>query len=68
MGNPVSKDPININLGSISLRGNSVTFFPDNKTTVFLKGIDTLDKNNTMINSQLILEYWDNEILNIMKE
>ncbi|WP_321329579.1 hypothetical protein [uncultured Ilyobacter sp.] len=66
MGQPVSRNPIDINLGDMKLKGNSITFFPDNETTVFLKGIDTLDKDDTMTNSQLILEYRDNEMLNII--
>ncbi len=65
MGTPVSKNPININLGDMNLRGNSITFFPDSETTVFFKGVDTIDKDNNMINSQLTLEYRDNEMLNM---
>ncbi|WP_320045646.1 hypothetical protein [uncultured Ilyobacter sp.] len=67
MGSPVSTDPIDINLVDMNLRGNTITFFLDNETTVFLKGIDTLDKDNIMTNSQLIIEYWDNEMLNMIK-
>lgn len=63
MGSPISKDPVNINLGDMILRGNSITFSPDDKTTVFFKGVDTVDKNNAMIDSQLILEYRDNDML-----
>ncbi|WP_319371480.1 hypothetical protein [uncultured Ilyobacter sp.] len=67
MGHPTSKDPININLGDITLHGNSITFLPDDETTVSLKGVDTLDKNNTMTDSQLILEYWDNDMLGMTR-
>lgn len=57
MGKNVDTKPINEKYGDITLSGNSMKFVPDIYTFVFLKGVDTLDKNKNMIDSQLILEY-----------
>ncbi len=66
MGEPVAKDKIDEKLINTSLRGNSVTFSPDDKTVIYFKGIDTLDKKGNMIKSNLIVEYRDLRALNIM--
>ena len=57
MGKNVDTKPINEKYGDITLTGNSMKFVPDIYTFVFLKGVDTLDKDKNMIDSQLILEY-----------
>ena len=57
MGKNVDIKPINEKYGDLTLSGNSMKFVPDIYTFVFLKGVDTLDKDKNMIDSQLILEY-----------
>lgn len=59
MGKNISTNPINEKYGDLTLTGNSMKFVPDIYTFVFLKGVDTLDKDKNMIDSQLILEYID---------
>ena len=41
------------------LTGNYIKFIPDVATTVYYIGIDTIDKDGTMVESSLYLDYTD---------
>ena len=41
------------------LTGNYIKFIPDAATTVYYIGIDTIDKDGTMVESNLYLDYTD---------
>lgn len=59
IGSPVSKTPISQKVDNLTLRGNSLKFIPDISTTIYFNGVDTIDKFNKMIDSNLYLEYID---------
>ena len=59
MGKNISTTPINEEYGDLKLTGNSMKFIPDIYTFVYLKGVDTIDKDGMMIDSELMLEYVD---------
>lgn len=65
MGEPLYREPINRDLLTTKLTGNSQVFRPDRETMVFFKGIDTLDKDGNMIESKLLIEYRNVANLNI---
>ncbi len=65
MGEPLYREPINRDLLTTKLTGNSQVFRPDRETMVFFKGIDTLDKDGNMIDSKLLIEYRNVANLNI---
>lgn len=65
MGDPISKEPINRDLITTKLTGNSQIFRPDRETMVFFKGIDTLDEDGNMIESKLLIEYRNVANINI---
>lgn len=59
MGKPISKNPIDQKFNGLTLRGNSLKFVPNISTSVYYKGIDTIDEVGKMIDSNLIIEYVD---------
>ena len=59
MGKPISKNPIDQNFNGINLRGNSLKFVPNISTSVYYKGIDTVNDLGKMIVSNLVIEYVD---------
>ena len=48
-----------IKINGLTLRGNSLKFVPNISTSVYYKGIDTIDEVGKMIDSNLIIEYVD---------
>ena len=64
-GNPIAKNPISEALITTKVTGNSQTFRADRDTLAFFKGIDTFDADGNMIDSQLILEYRNNAMVNV---
>ncbi len=62
IGSPISKSPINEKVDDLTLRGNSLKFIPDLTTTLYFNGVDTIDKFDRMIDSNLYLEYIDSNI------
>lgn len=56
-GNPIEQMPINEKISSLTIRGNYIKFSPDLRTDIFFIGIDTLNKNGKMTDSNLYLDY-----------
>ena len=53
------ENPIDQKFNGLTLRGNSLKFVPNISTSVYYKGIDTIDEVGKMIDSNLIIEYVD---------
>ena len=57
IGTPVLKLPILKNIGDLKVQGNALKFIPDTNTVIYFTGVDTIDKLDKMIDSNLYLDY-----------
>ena len=57
--NLFQKIPIDQKFNGLNLKGNSLKFVPNISTSVYYKGVDTVDDLGKMIDSNLIIEYVD---------
>lgn len=58
-GPSLAKNTINKKIDSYTLRGNYLKFIPNLDTDIYYIGVDTLDENGNMIDSNLYLDYVD---------
>lgn len=58
-GPSLAKNTINKKVDSYTLRGNYLKFIPSLDTDIYYIGVDTIDENGNMIDSNLYLDYVD---------
>lgn len=62
LGNPIARKQIDKKVDSLKLQGNYIKFAPDIDTAVYYIGLDTIDTDNNMIDSNLYLDYTDSRL------